>query len=400
MMNRFYRLAAITSATLALTACGGGSEDSTMAMKAAPPADTASLSPRAVEIGGFATAPVEVTAWRDAWRVPGRLTLDPAATHTLGSIVEGRIGKVLVHPGDRVAAGQVLVTLHSHEMLDATAALSRARAGHAQAESALRLATDAAARAERLYAAKALSLADLERARAEREQAESLRDQAAAELERATEFHGHLVGEGPVPAGVSTHEALVRSPIAGIVVSRDAEPGAVALVGAPLVTVTRLASLSLSLRLPEEAIAAARTGAKVRFTTPAYPDRSFEATVQRVAPAVDPQTRTIEVVARVRNADGALRPEMYVDAEVMSDAGGETLVVPSEAVQLLDGEEVVITAEPRDGGLFIEAVRVRTGRRSIAATEILAGVEAGREVLTRGAATAKAELLRRREAEE
>jgi cobalt-zinc-cadmium efflux system membrane fusion protein len=285
-------------------------------------------------------------------------------------------------------------------MLDATADLARARAGLAQAESALRLATDAAARAERLHAGKALSLADLERARATREEAEAHRERAAAELHRAEEMHEHLVGTGPTPPGIGAHETLVRSPIDGVVVTRDAEPGTVALVGAPLVTVSRLASLALSLHLPEEALAAARVGAPVRFTSPAYPGRTFEATVQRVAAAIDPQTRTLEVVARVDNKDGLLRPEMFVDAEVQGEAAGESITVPVEAVHMIEEQTVVIAAEPRGEGLFIEALPVRVGRRGTTTVEILAGLEPGRAIVVKGAATARAELLRRREGQE
>lgn len=387
--------------SILMTGCAAAEPQPDVDAAQIAPADTATLTPRAVAIGGFDTATVLATTWRDAWRVPGRLTLDPATTHALGSIVEGRVTRVLAHPGDRVRAGQVLVTLHSHEMLDANAALAAARAGLAGAESALRLASDAADRADRLFAARALSRAELEAAHAARAEAEALRDQAAAELERAREMHEHLTGEGPVPEGVGSHEVLVRAPIDGIVVAREAEPGNVALIGAPLVTVSRINTLALTLNLPEEAVAAARVGAPVRFTTPAYPGRTFEATLQRVGAAVDTRTRTLEVVARVDNKENLLRPEMYVNAEVLGEAAGEALVVPAEAVHLIEEQTVVIAAEPReDGGLFIEALPVRVGRRANTVVEILAGLEPGRAIIVKNAATARAELLRRREVEE
>lgn len=392
--------AAMLLAVVMAGCAAAGPQNDTVATKAAP-ADTATLTPRTVAIGGFETATVQTATWRDAWRVPGRLILDPATTHALGSIVEGRVTRVLAHPGDRVRAEQVLVTLHSHEMLDANAAFAAARAGLARTESALRLAGDAADRADRLFAARALSRAELEQAHAGRAEAEALRDQAAAELERAREMHEHLVGNGPVPDGVGSHEVLVRAPIDGIVVAREAEPGNVALIGAPLMTVSRINSLALSLQLPDEAVAAARVGAPVRFTTPAYPGRIFEATLQRVGAAIDTRTRTLEVVARVDNAENLLRPEMYVNAEVLGDAAGEVLVVPAEAVHLIEDQNVVIAATPHgDGGLFIEALPIRVGRRANSVVEILAGLEPGRAIIVQNAATARAELLRRREVEE
>ena len=147
---------------------------------AAPPTplgeipDTALLGAEAVRIAGIRVEPVVASTWSDEWSVPARLVLDPAVTQPLGAIVEGRVMQVLVHPGDRVQAGQVLVTIHSHEMLDARAAHAAATAALVRMESDARLAESAAARAERLYAGKALSVAELERARAAAVDAEAL----------------------------------------------------------------------------------------------------------------------------------------------------------------------------------------------------------------------------------
>jgi cobalt-zinc-cadmium efflux system membrane fusion protein len=71
-------------------------------------------------------------------------------------------------------------------------------------------------------------------------------------------------------------------------------------------------------------------------------------------------------------------------------------VVPSSAVQALEGDTVVIVADQRGEGLHIEAVRVRTGRRAGDRTEILSGVSPGRRVIAGSAAIAKAELIKRR----
>jgi multidrug efflux pump subunit AcrA (membrane-fusion protein) len=70
--------------------------------------------------------------------------------------------------------------------------------------------------------------------------------------------------------------------------------------------------------------------------------------------------------------------------------------VPAAAVQSLDGDTVVVVARPRGGGLALEGVRVRVGRRTAERAEILAGLAPGTPVVTAGAAVAKAELLRRR----
>lgn len=378
--------------------CGGGE-------RAAPPADTtdaatpsnsALLSAESVRIAGFTTSPVTRAPWHDVWRIPARLTLDVEATEPIGSIVEGRVMKIYAMPGDRVRKGQVLVAIHSHEMMDARAALARARADRTRAAANLSLAQSAAERGARLHALKALSVADVERLNAARTDAESARDEAAAELTRAEEFLDHLLGEGALPPGYDEHWVLVRATIDGLVVSRDVQPGNVVLVGAPLLTVSRTTALTLILQLPDAAASAARVGDAVRFTVPAAPGIPFSARVTRVFPAMDTLTRTVEVHAAVHDARGVLKPEMFAEAELTGASAGTTLSVPSEAIQGFEGDTVVITGTPQDGGMQLTVVPVRVGRRTLERTEIVSGVDSGHTVVVKGAAVAKAEILKRR----
>jgi multidrug efflux pump subunit AcrA (membrane-fusion protein) len=161
--------------------------------------------------------------------------------------------------------------------------------------------------------------------------------------------------------------------------------------------VSRTSALLLTLHLPERALAAATTGAEVRFTSPAYPEERFAARVTRVAPVVDSLTRTVEVQAEVsRPAAARVGAEMYDTAERLGAEAASTLGVPAGAVQALEGDTVVIAASAHRGGTTLEAVRVRVGRRTAERAEILDGLRPGRQVVVRGAAIAKAELLRRR----
>ena len=358
--------------------------------------DTALLSAEAARLAAFTIVPAESLRWRESWSAPARLTLDPAETQSLGAIAEGRITRVLARVGDRVQQGQVLVAIHSHEMMDALSALAKASAADAQAVSESALAESAAARAERLYALRAMSLADLERARAALARTASTRAETQAELVRARAVRSHLVGAGSVPGGTDEHDVLVRSPIAGIVVRLDAQPGTVVLVGAPLVSVSRTTSLVLQLQLPERALAVADTGATIAFMVPAYPRDRFEARVTRVAPTLDSLTRTLTVQARVLGGADRLRAEMFASADLLGPPNAATLSVPAAAVQAFDGDTVVITVRERPSGLVLEAIPVRVGRRTTERMEVLSGLAAGTPVIVDGASVAKAELLRRR----
>ena len=382
-----------------LAACGGkASAPESAVASATPDRDTAFLTGAALSTSGVTVQSAQRVAWRESWQLPARLVLDPTSTQALGSIVEGRITQVRVQPGDRVRRGQVLVTIHSHELTSAHNELQQAIAGRSEANSTAQLAASATARAERLYAGQAGSLADLERARAARTAAEAGQRRATAEYERASEIVAHLRPPGALQKGDDPEDVLVRSPFDGVVVARDAEPGAVVVPGAPLVTVSRTGQILLAMHVPEAALGAAKVGSEVRFAVPAYPGRAFTARVTRVSPLLDSLSRTAEVFAAVDNRGGDLRGAMSAAAEVFGLARDSVTAVPIGAVQDFEGDTVVVTGVKRGDGLLLEAIRVRIGRRGAGIAEILAGVMPGAPVVVGSAAVAKAEVLRQRDA--
>ena len=397
--RRFGAVGVLLGSLLAV-ACGGASDDAADGAvadaAAVPTADTATLSAKMVAIGGFTYDSARMIPWQSSVTVPGRLMLDPSALATIGSITEGRITHVLVRVGDRVRAGQVLVLIHSHEIMDARSALASATARLAAAEAERDLASSAADRATRLLEAKAMSKAEVERAEVGRRVAAATYQQAIAERDRARAMIDHLVGTGNVPALADEHDVLIRTPIGGVVTSRDAQPGTVVLPGAPLVSVGNPDRLQLQMHLSADAAAGVQVGATVRFALTETPTTKMFAIVSRVAPTVDTVTRTIEVIAVPNGASRGARAESFVQAEISGTAGSPALVVPSSAVQALEGDTVVIVADQRGEGLHIQAVRVRTGRRAGDRTEILSGISPGRRVIAGSAAIAKAELIKRR----
>lgn len=397
--RRFGAVGVLLGSLLAV-ACGGASDDAADGAvadaAAVPTADTATLSAKMVAIGGFTYDSARMIPWQSSVTVPGRLMLDPSALATIGSITEGRITQVLVRVGDRVHAGQVLVLIHSHEIMDARSALASATARLAAAEAERDLANSAADRATRLLEAKAMSKAEVERAEVGRRVAAATYQQAIAERDRALAMIDHLVGTGNVPALADEHDVLIRTPIGGVVTSRDAQPGTVVLPGAPLVSVGNPDRLQLQMHLSADAAAGVQVGATVRFALTETPTTKMFAIVSRVAPTVDTVTRTIEVIAVPNGASRGARAESFVQAELFGTGGSPALVVPSSAVQALEGDTVVIVADQRGEGLHIQAVRVRTGRRAGDRTEILSGILPGRRVIAGSAAIAKAELIKRR----
>ncbi|WP_337169607.1 efflux RND transporter periplasmic adaptor subunit [Gemmatimonas aurantiaca] len=382
---------------LALLIGCGGAPSAEPVEKSAPAAamDTATFSAEAARIADLAVDTARTMAWQASVTVPGRLMLDPEALETIGSITEGRITHVTVRVGDRVSAGQTLVMIHSHEIMDARSSLLRARARLDAAVAERDLANTAAERAQRLFDARAMSRAELERAQVAQRVARAGFDEARAEQGRAMALVDHLAGSGPLPPDADEHDVLIRTPISGVVTERVAQPGTVVLPGMPLLTVGDPRRLQLQLYLTESAANGIVVGSSVRYALTESPTELHTATVVRVAPTVDTLTRTIEVIARPEGAPPG-RAESFVQAHVLGKGSSEAVVVPVSAVQAMGGDTVVFVAEPRGADVFLRATPVRVGRRSADRVELVAGVPGGATVVVRGAAIAKAELLRRR----
>ena len=368
---------------LVITACskGGGtpaqsrSADTGMAdMPGMEAATNVTLTAVQVAHGGVQWEPVATSTVASVATVPGQVIPNEDRTARLGATVQGRVIAVRVRPGDRVRAGQILVTLQSPAAGMAQSDVDKARAQASYARSARE-------RAERLLSLKAIPQQDYDRAIADDEL-------ASAELRRAKS-----VAEQIGAAASATGEIAIRSPLNGVVLARTAVPGAVIEAGTPLVVVTDPSTLWLSIDAPENLAALFRVGAQLRFTVPAYPADSFSARIDAVGAGLDPSTRTLSIRGVIRNRGDRLKPEMLAS---VSAAGGGALsapFVPEDAVQLLDGKSVVFVAHPDStGGAHFVPRTVQLGSRSGGRIAITQGLAPGDLVVTRGALSIKAQI--------
>jgi RND family efflux transporter MFP subunit len=200
------------------------------------------------------------------------------------------IADVLVEEGDRVKKGQVLFRLRTTDL-----ALhgQQARAALAAAEVNLASVQVEHDRVKRLFDQKAIEQAQF--------------DRASAQLEAAR------AGVAQAKVGVSMarqtlSDAEVRSPIDGVVTAKLKNAGEMATMMPPTVVVVieDHSTLELRFRLPESQLGALAAGDTVKVSFVATGEQR-DAKVVRVAPNVDPATRTVEVVATIDNADGKLR---------------------------------------------------------------------------------------------
>lgn len=387
----------LVSVSLAELGCREG--DERPAESAASPADSQPgsirLSAQQVEHGGVRWAPVTLIAVGSLLEVPGQLVPHLDGTARLGAPAEGRILQVHVRIGDRVRAGDPLVTLQSQAASTARAEYDKAIAALNSQRAQAAFARTARERAERLLAVKAIARQDLERAEADDELARASLSQAEAEVARAKSALSQL------SVSEDGGAIVLRSPLSGIVLSREAEPGAVVQAGFPLVAVTDPTTLTLELDLPDRATALVKPGAEVRFVVPAYPADTFSARVETVGGALDPATRTLPVRAHVPNGSGRLRPATFAKAWIEGKERHPAALVSDSAVQLLDERPVAFVAAPDgNGGARLERRDVEVGATVGGQTQILQGLRPGDLVVVGGAFAVKSEFARAKRPEE
>jgi cobalt-zinc-cadmium efflux system membrane fusion protein len=356
------------------------------------------LEPQQIQDWGIQFGPIGHTSISAELTLPGALTVNENRTAKAAPLVEGQISSIRVDLGSRVGAGEVLATLNSPEF---TRAQTQFLQAFAQAE---------------------LSRKDFERARVLREtraieEREFLRRQAVYEQHladrRAAEVFLHSLGIGEdrmreLEAAVDVslppedHRAVdpplaVRAPVSGVVVERDAVLGGHVEPGQALFTVSDLSSLWARLDAYEDQMAYLETGSDVVIRTPLFPGRDFPGRVTVVADLVDEELRTVQVRAEIPNPDGVLKPNMYVQGLLRVQADGERMVVPVDAVQLLEGRNVVFVRfqeEPEDDHVVIRAVDVEPGETLSIGRIVESGLDGSEEIVTLGAFNLKAELTK------
>ncbi len=364
----------------------GGPGDSASTMAAS--GSEVTLTATQIQHGGVRWEAAAVGSSAATATIPGQLAPNGDRTARLGAPAAGRVVAVLVSPGDRVAAGQVLVTMASAEAGMVQSEVAKAAAEVTSQRAQGLYAKSARDRAERLLALKAIPRQDYERAIADDELATASLAQAEAELTRARTAAEQL-GAVTSASGV----IALRAPLAGVVLARTAEPGTVVEAGAPLVVVVDPRSLWLMVSAPEAQAALFRRGATLRFAVPAYPGRTFLARIDAIGAGLDPVTRTLPVRASVTNNDGQLKPEMFATVFVEGGRQLSAVTLPDSAVQSLMGKTVVFLAHPSgEGGVRFTAREVEVASRAGGRITLTRGLSAGDSVVTAGAFTVKAAL--------
>ncbi|TFW32232.1 efflux RND transporter periplasmic adaptor subunit [Massilia horti] len=294
--------------------------------------------------------------------LPAVIEADQARLVKIQTPLSGRIVTLNKQLGDPVKAGELLLTIDSADLAQASADAAKARAALALAK-------------RNLTRQRELDIADIG-AKRDLEQAQSDFEQAASEAARADARLSQL---GAKAGGTVGHLLAVRSPISGRVVELAAAAGGYWNdATAPLMTVADLSQVYVSANAQEKDLGQVFVGQSAAVRFDAYPD-SLNAKVRYVGELLDVDTRTVKVRMALDNTAGRLKPGMFAQATLLAPAH-TGITVPMTAV-ILSGftNRVFVEVAPWQ----FEARAVTLGPQVGEHTEVVAGLKAGERVVVK-----------------
>lgn len=307
--------------------------------------------------GGFdpafvKVAPVSQETVPDVIPLSGKLAFDAEHLHLVSSRVAGRLDRIVVFEGAKVAQGQPLAELYSPDWISAQKELLLAR-------NTVR-AFAGAGQKDLLEDAKATE--------------ESARNRMSV-LGASDDDIARVENTGVV----ATHLAL-RSPIAGTITKRNMDPGAFLNVGDNFMTVSDTGHIWFVGNIYEQDYARVKLGQTLDLQAPALPGKVFHGTVNFIGTNIDPVTHTLPIRCTVANPDGSLRPELFVSAGLTAGTR-QAIVVPKSAIVTIKQASYVIleTAPGSYRRQPVTASPLADGR-----TAVLAGLKGNERLVVEG----------------
>lgn len=184
----------------------------------------------------------------------------------------------------------------------------------------------------------------------------------------------------------------VVAPLGGRLTERTVTLGETVTSEKTLFTVVNLNSVWVQLNVYQKDLRTVRSGQTVSLTTEAAPGHKFSGVVSYIGDVVDETTRTVKVRAVIQNPRNVLKPQTFVRGKIAAPVRAQLLAVPKDAVQELDGKQVVFVAADHPGEFRAKAVQ--TGDLIDEQTVITSGLESGDRVVTVGAFLVKAQAMK------
>jgi len=302
-------------------------------------------------------------------RLPGSVAYNAFQTTPVITQVSGPVTQVLVYPGQTVRAGQPMLYVSSPDFAQLRSSFLKAHDSYQLAESNLQ-------RDQDLYTHHAIAQVDLL-------QAQSTRNQTMADLQ-ASEQALQVLGirdPGHLADTPSSSKIPLLAPIGGEVVDRMVQPGQVVQAGGTQAfTISNMGSVWVLVNVYQNDLSYIHLGDSVAVQTDAFPT-VFHGRISYIAPALDPDTRTLKVRIVTNNPHGMLKKDMYVTAIVQSGKI-KALTVPDAAVLRDDVNEPFVYVLSGKNQFAQRVVTI--GRSENGQVQILSGLKEGEKVVGNG----------------
>ena len=264
---------------------------------------TLTMSESAMKLAEIQTTPVVRGAARREVRFVGKVEYDETRVKSIAAWVSGRLDRLYVdYTGISISKGDHLVWMYSPELVSAQEELLQA-----------------------LRAEKKLQGSDVR----------LLRETAAGTVEAARDklrllgLTGAQIEELETRGTVEDH-VTIYAPSDGVVISKLANEGAYVETGRTIYEIVDLSRVWVKLDAYESDLAWLRYGQAVRFTTTAYPGKTFEGQISFIDPILDGRSRTVKVRVNVDNSSGLLKPGLFVRASVDAELTADGLVTTAD----------------------------------------------------------------------
>ena len=327
---------------------------------------------------GLQTVLVQHGSLETTLRLTGKVDLNADRVAHVVPYVPGIVSQVNKTLGDAVQAGEIMAVIHSRR-------LSEAKAAYLASVQRYELAKSIYEREKKLWGQQISSEQEFLQGKIDFAEAEIDRMLAEQKL-RALGFGQTAIDNLPTEAKDRFMQYDIVAPFDGVIIDKHITLGEVIKEDAAVFTVADLKTVWVDLAVFAKDLLRVAKGRKCTMTSD---HQTFAGEISFVSSVLDPTTRTATARVVVDNANGQLRPGLFVTAVIYGSADTEGWVIPAAAVQTVNGTPCIFVEE--EHGYALRPVTV--GRRNATHVEIYSGLQEGEHVVTQGAFDLKAKIV-------
>jgi len=334
---------------------------------------------------GLKTETVQQQMFTKYLTVPAKVVTNQDNEALVGSLVSGRVYKVLVKAGDYVKAGQVLMLVEGLEIGDI-------KAGYLAAKANVEFRKANYERQKKLLAENIGSQKNVLEAQNDYDKA---RADFGAEKNRinAIGLSDNDITNTTNNAAENRYDGAlaVKSPLSGVVAERHVVIGQLLDASANAFKIINLGTVWVDGQIHEKDVPFLTGVKQAEFFSTAYPNEPLSGTISYIGQVIDETTRTLTVRAEFKNESRTLKPQMFGELKIPCKKNMPALVVPAEALVKIDNADYVFV---RKDSTSFEKKPITIGLVQNEQAEIVRGLAEGDVVVTKGAYYLKGELLK------